>query len=92
MKFEISEENEAKIDEWLANEIYPDLIQQQKDTIAEPTIFHTMSWEDGFPYEGAIGGGISYKFTPTSLGVIFEAEYSFGGKTFTLNLTRYEDW
>jgi hypothetical protein len=39
--------------------------------------------------QGAIGGRISFQFTPTSLGVIKKIICSCGT---TLDLTPYEDW
>jgi hypothetical protein len=48
-------------------------------------------WKSTLPEieEGAIGGAYTYKFTPTSLGVVKIVERSSGEK---LDLTRYEDW
>lgn len=38
---------------------------------------------------GAIGGKLTYCFTPTGLGVIFEVKCACGEK---LNLTNYDEW
>ena len=40
-------------------------------------------------HEGAIGGKITYSFTPTSLGVVEKVSCSCG---VTLNLTEYDEW
>ena len=40
-------------------------------------------------YAGAIGGRIAFRFTPTGLGVIAEAECICGEK---INLTECVDW
>lgn len=40
-------------------------------------------------YEGAIGGKISYIFTPTSLGIAKSVECACGQKS---NVTDYSDW
>jgi hypothetical protein len=39
---------------------------------------------------GAIGGGLSFTFTPTGLGTIIVAEEAFSKET--LNLTDFSDW
>lgn len=44
----------------------------------------------GEPYYGAIGGGLSYSFTPTSLGTIIVVKESLTGKE--LNVTDALDW
>lgn len=41
------------------------------------------------PYYGAIGGELTYSFSPTSLGVIFVVQHSNGAK---LDLTEYDRW
>lgn len=46
-------------------------------------------WPDGTrPYEGAIGGGITYEFTPTGLGIVTIVRYG----DHELNLTDYSSW
>jgi len=40
-------------------------------------------------YVGAIGGAITYCFTPTGIGIIVEAKCACGEK---LNVTDFEDW
>jgi hypothetical protein len=92
MIFEITPENSQKLQDWLYNEVYPEIIQKQKETIKEPNMFHQMGWEDGVPYQGAIGGGLTYSFTPTSLGTVLKVQYITHSKTYELDLTEYEDW
>lgn len=47
----------------------------------------------GAPYEGAIGGGLTYEFTPTSLGVIVDVVFAKGTKhEAKLMLTDFEEW
>ncbi len=41
-------------------------------------------------YYGAIGGGVTYMFTPTGLGVVLEVKESKTGET--LNVTDYDNW
>jgi hypothetical protein len=40
-------------------------------------------------HDGAIGGRISYVFTPTGIGVVMGAECACGSK---IDVTNYEDW
>lgn len=40
------------------------------------------------PYFGAIGGGVTYSFTPTGMGTIFVVKY--GNET--IDLTDYNEW
>lgn len=42
------------------------------------------------PYYGAIGGGLTFKFTPAGLGMGCSVTEAITGRT--LNLTDYEDW
>jgi len=42
------------------------------------------------PHYGAIGGAYTYRFTPTSLGVIFVVENTVTKAS--LNLTDYDHW
>jgi hypothetical protein len=77
-----------KINTWLKTVVYPPIVAKQKldpDTAA-------MIWKDAdgneMPYLGAIGGGLTYSFTPTSIGLIAIVEFYTGEK---LDLTDY-DW
>lgn len=89
MRFEISQEEQAKIDEWLRTVIYPPIVEQQRQN---PDIAKWLvTDEDGvtYPYGGAIGGGLTYEFTPTSIGMIIKVRWHDGQE---LDLTDYESW
>jgi hypothetical protein len=45
-------------------------------------------WPDGLPYGGAIGGHITYSFTPTSIGTVVKI-HCIGEE---LDVTEYETW
>ena len=92
MKFEITPEEQEKITTWLHDEVYPIIIEKQKANSTGNNPFMDMCHEDGYPYEGAIGGGLTYEFTPNSIGLTTMVKYSNGGDIFELNLTCYEDW
>lgn len=92
MIFEIDNDQKAKAEKWLFEEVYPEIISKQKEATPEPSMFHLMCWEDGYPYEGAIGGGLSFMFTPNSIGLTTQAIYSFKDKIYKLDLTDYDLW
>jgi hypothetical protein len=60
----------------------------KKKTFKNPNELIEFCWKSGHPYGGTIGGGLTYSFTPTSVGIVLEVTY-FGRK---LDLTRYEEW
>ena len=50
------------------------------------------SWEAGYPYTGAIGGAMSYVFSPTSIGDHVSVIYKIGDFRRELDLTDYSRW
>lgn len=45
------------------------------------------------PYMGACGGGVTYEFTPTSLGLCTSVTWMKGTKhEASINLTNYDEW
>lgn len=74
--FTLTDEEDAKIAEWR--------------TEHRPNCdFYTEA--NGFPeiYVGAIGGGITYSFTPTGLGTITIARCACGAE---IDVTNYDMW
>lgn len=92
MKFELTPEQYARAMKWISEEVYPEMVTHQKETITDPTHIHFACWEAGYPYEGAIGGGITYEFTPTSLGIVERVKYTTYSKVYELDLTDYKSW
>lgn len=88
MRFEVTEEQTKQIKHWLRKVVYPAVVAKQKETNKAPTMFHRDCWIQGIPYEGAIGGGLSYCFSPTSLGDVLVVKYN----EHELNVTDYESW
>lgn len=76
--FEVTEEEHQKISTWQAN-LHKKLIKEGKVTVV-----------DGYPYSGAIGGTLTYSFTPTSIGVVFKVKDNLSGEV--LDLTDYDSW
>jgi hypothetical protein len=87
-RFEITEEQYAKVQTWLKDEVYPIVVARQRGHNQNPSDFARECWEAGVPYSGAIAQGASYEFTPNSIGMHVQARY----EEFTLDLTNYEDW
>jgi hypothetical protein len=89
MKFEITAEEQQRIHHWKITEVYPDIIAKQKEdeSLAGLQVARDY-WDQGYPYGGAIAGDTTYKFSPTSMGLVTEVEC--WGKVF--NLTDYESW
>jgi hypothetical protein len=88
MKFSITPEQDIKIDKWLHEEVYPKVIASQREHYKDPSPFITACWDEGYPYEGASGGGLTYSFTPTSLGTVEKVKYG----DFELDVSNYGDW
>lgn len=60
------------IDDWVKS-LEPEILAIQKQS-------GLGSYGDGQPYYGAVGGGLTYSFTPTSLGTIVVVKESTTGK------------
>lgn len=89
MKFELSVEQQAQVDAWLRETVYPEVIAKQREEFKVHTPFMEYSWDAGFPYEGASGGGLTYEFTPTGLGTVVRVTYT---KDYTLDISEYDLW
>lgn len=89
LQFNISSEEQIKIQAWLKDEVYPLEVARQRGHNKNPSPLEIDCWEQGFPYQGAIGGGVTYCFTPTSLGEVTIVKY---GSDYELNLTDYGSW
>ncbi len=46
--------------------------------------------ENGRPYYGAIGGALTYSFTPTSLGIVVKVKHGFTDAE--IDLSDYDLW
>ncbi len=79
--FALTEEQMNKLNAWL-EEIKPEILEKQKK-------FSKSAPKDR-PYYGAAGGGLTYSFTPTGLGVVVEVTEYHTKKT--INLTDYDSW
>ena len=78
--FRLNIAEQAVVNAWYQS-LVPEIMATQK--IPDPL-------GQGEPYYGAMGGGLSYSFTPTSLGTIIVVKESLTGKE--LNVTDALDW
>lgn len=81
------------VEQWLNETVYPEVIKFQKEyhrvngfPVDE---FKQAAWDEGYPYEGAIGGGLSYRFTQTSIGDIVTAHYDTFNQNYKLELVEH---
>ena len=90
--FTLTDEEEQKVKTWL-KQVYVKAIDEQKQKIFSSHEFYDtykMCWDLGYPYTGAIGGGLTYSFTPTSLGIVVTVEESLTNEK--LDLTDFDSW
>lgn len=80
LKFDLTLEEQQTVEAWLMTEVYPEIIAKQK---LDPRYLQWAPYMgkngEEYPYGGAIGGGVTYAFTPTSIGTIIKV--TCGGKT-----------
>lgn len=83
--FGLDDEQWKKLHEW-KKEIDSEIAARQW---ADPETRQHML-DEHTPYGGAIGGSLTYSFTPTSLGTVVKVTDGFTNKT--IDLSNYEDW
>lgn len=91
--FSITKEQQKQVNTWLDEVAYPAAIKNQKDQLSPDSPYRRLyeeSWKLGYPYGGAIGGGVTYSFTPTSLGLVIKVSCS--GVKEQLDITDYDEW
>ena len=90
--FSLDRPQSLKVDSWLRSEIYPRVIErQEKDPMLKQFICEDERGNK-IPYTGAIGGGITYSFTPTSLGTVVKVTWNDGTINETIDVTDYDMW
>lgn len=83
LQLTISRGEKRCIDEWLQR-LKPEILKIQGDR------FKDITFDEDEVYYGAIGGGVQYSFTLTSLGTILVVKESITGKE--LNVTDALGW
>ena len=103
-KFTLDDHEQKKLDEWLPTvkklvcERQMTWMQEQIDKYGKDAGQHwqrkldeiKQGYDKGeyYPYEGAIGGGLTFSFTPTGLGDIIKVKYF----EHQIDLTNYDVW
>lgn len=88
MKFELTPAQVEKVSKWYA-QVSQKVIDKQRETML-PEDFDEQTAFGEMPYYGAIGGGLTYMFSNTSLGTVVIVEEAITGEK--LDVTDYEDW
>lgn len=86
MKFEVTDEQKEKISKWAGEQ---DAVWLQKQKSSDNSFARRLA-ADNIPYYGAIGGELTYCFSPTSLGDILVVKH--GGTGAELNVTDFDNW
>ena len=86
--FSITPKQQVKLEHFL-KEQEAILVEEQKRKM-NPAEWEDLTMNGKYPYIGAIGGGVVYKFTPTSIGLSVTVDYTPTGKS--INLTDYDEW
>lgn len=88
MQFTLSQSQVEKLEKW-REEVFKEAIEIQREKMS-PEDFSLLTVDGEFPYYGAIGGGLTYSFIQTGLGVIATVKESITGKE--IDLTNYNEW
>ncbi len=80
----LDQDQQEKIERWIDIARNPAALAQQKNVDRHLTMDGTE------PYEGAIGGGLTYSFTPTGLGMIVKVTCNL--TKLELDVTDYASW
>ena len=88
----LDSDQSKKLAEFLAERYAAMVIEQKKfPEIAKYIVVDADGKER--PYLGAIGGGLTYEFTPTSLGTVTRVTFASGTQyEKTVDLTDYDSW
>ena len=91
MKFELDEKESEKLNEFIKVQ-YAKLVEAQKGTDVEK--WHSTYGGITYPYLGSIGGGLTYEFTPTTIGTIVNVTFCKGHPDYEaqIDLTDYASW
>lgn len=79
IQYELSASQVQKLADWEA--------EQDKIWVKEKKLVDSI--DPAEPYYGAIGGALTYSFTPTGIGMIVKVTHATGNE---LDLTDYDEW
>jgi hypothetical protein len=78
MKFELNAAQLAKLKAWEAEQDAEVLVRQRAEDHRNESFLATLA-EAGIPYYGAVGGQVTFEFTPTSIGDLVKVRHSGTG-------------
>lgn len=89
MKFELDAEQIEKVNQWLSERCHELALEQLKNPELAKFVFESDTGQL-YPYLGAIGGGVTYQFSPSSIGTFVSVIWLKGhSKEQTLDLIDY---
>lgn len=88
--FSLTDEQTIKLCAWTRDQNTRAVAAQQANPPNVPRDLLESCWEDGYPYGGAIGGSLTFSFTPTSFGTTVTVTDAHTQET--IDLTDYENW
>jgi len=91
VRFELSEDQVATLNEWMAG-VHQRAIQIQQERMAQQTSEdrEKSHQPSRLPYYGAIGGGVTFQFSETSLGLVCKVRESITKEE--VDLSEYDMW
>lgn len=90
MKFQLDESQQATLSKWIDEQNAKAIEIQKQDPENHKSAAFQLMWSLGQPYTGAVGGAVTYSFTPTSIGTIINVEYDVGCYQAKIDLTDYD--
>ena len=96
MAFNLTKEQQEKANEWISEQdkIFAKLqVESLRKKVANGEYVDESTLEmaeEGIPYFGAIGGGVTYSFTQTGLGVVIKLTHA--GTEEELDVSDYDLW
>ena len=93
--FGLTDEQEAKLNTWLDEQSKLACEMQKDDAATDPDSIFNQAFtrdmiEQGHPYYGAIGGALTFEFTPTSIGCAVKVKHGYTKNE--IDLSDYDSW
>jgi hypothetical protein len=90
--FILDKEQLIKLAEWRQIQDQQAVCIQKESVSKDDPFYNTyqLCWEDGYPYGGATGGGLTYSFTHTPIGTVVKVKNNFTNQE--IDLTDYQNW
>lgn len=88
--FTLDENQYKKLNEWLVVQNKNAIQMQKNEGLDKKNSTAAENHKMGYPYMGAIGGFLTYSFTPTGLGVVIKVTHAITNEM--IDLTLYDEW